>query len=397
MPATTWPLGELFTEKSHRSLEQRLVNGESVRERDVFRQSPVHFFLTRYDQTFRDIAALTGRKLRVPIANVGQLLAAAKVLPIFADHVVFSPAPLAPTTWGSWGPWLSDKEAQTLKKDFAFSDGDNHGFYRRDGMSLTWGHGYPATLALLKPLISKGFASFLPASGERGSWDRPELGLVSPRMTRLMLSPQDERQYRVEELLNGLCMEHVVSLKLGCEHVYNRITFSTLVAPDIPLGPKLGARTAALLRLKIPFLRGITVDDLSRIVADEQEALLRLRTAIDKLIESIPNDLDDDREFERVLARLQRQGLEEPLALLQQKLDRITKFARYRAAGVATGSLALAYFALAVPGLYGTLAGALGTVSLVPVINDWLKYLEEKSKLRDESFYFLLRLSELSH
>jgi hypothetical protein len=395
MTAQLWSLGRLFTEKPHRKLEQKLLSGEEVREGDVFQESPVHFFLGAYDEVFKDIAALSGRKLRVPVAGPRQLVDAAKILPIFADHVVFSPAPLAPTN-GDWGPWLTAAEAKKLRKDFVFAEGDECGFFRRAGVTLTWGSSYSSMLALLHPLISRRFASFLPASGERGVWDRPELGIVSPPAFRIMFGPDDERHYRVEQLISLLCMEHVVSHRLGCEHVYSRIVSAPLVAADIPIRPRVGARTAALLRLKIPYLKGISMDDFSRILADEHEALVRYRTAIGTLIAEIPEDLDDDRELSRILARLQRQGVDEPLALLQQKLDRIARFSRYRAAGVATGSLALAYFALAVPGLYSTISGAIGSVSLIPIVHDWLRFLEEKSKLRDESFYFLLRLANES-
>ena len=144
-----------------------------------------------------------------------------------------------------------------------------------------------------------------------------------------------------------------------------------------------------LTQLEIPYLDGIPLPLLSRIIRDEHESIAKFRLALNRAIEDI-EETSDAGDAARVVKRLQRDLLEDELNKVRQVYERVSRMNAVARVGayVSTAALSVAaVLGLAPPSI---VCGAAGVATAT--FAQLYKSFEDKRELRKSPMHFVWRI-----
>lgn len=357
-----------------------------------FKVSPMEFHLYNFDYIFKYISNVDGLKVRVPVNSFRQLFEYSKTLPLFYDHVVFSPAQLFPSCHGH--------QYRNALSEFSFHNYSiNRGKYGITSFNSDVEYFFK-WLIEAKPLIEKGIVSYLPKKGVI-DWDYEPINLPNPEIA---ISTKEALRLRGEDIIawalllgvQGQCMESVVSYKMGCQHLINSVKRYKLPVSDIPIYDLTSDNVILpiLLRLKIPWIKNIRYSDLAKILEDEYESFSSFRNGIHSSIKQIEANIHPGSDIDRIVSRIKRETIDDPLYRLEHKLRRITKYSLLKIGGYSVGAFAMALSVHMGTGLWATISSGIGGVSLYQVYKSYVEYLENCANLKESSVYYLLKMKE---
>jgi len=165
---------------------------------------------------------------------------------------------------------------------------------------------------------------------------------------------------------------------------------STLLAPA-DTGHLVSGTSDPLLNLNIPYLEGIPLPMLAKVLDDEGESLAKFRRNLDRALEDIATAKDDAEAAKRIV-KLKRDELEDELDKVRQVCEKVS-----RMNSIARSGAYLAITALSVAGVYGLAMPSVIAGCSAPVAAAlkalWDAY-EIKREARRSSMYFVWRLSK---
>lgn len=148
-----------------------------------------------------------------------------------------------------------------------------------------------------------------------------------------------------------------------------------------------------MARLEIPYLEGVPLPVLSKILKDESESLSSFRKQLGRAMEDM-EIATDPREAQQVVTKFRREILEDELDRVQQSLERVAKMNALARIGAYVGSTTLVVGGILGLGLPNIIVGASGlaTVTLAAMYKNYL----EKRQLRRSPMHLVWRLESKS-
>lgn len=139
----------------------------------------------------------------------------------------------------------------------------------------------------------------------------------------------------------------------------------------------------------LPYLEGVSFEQLSRILDDENDSLAEFRKGVREMLEGVRKEPAKSTD---ILNDLVRPATEK----IERKFKSITNIHRLKVAGVTLGTAALGLTALTTAGVGAALAGVLGASGLGLITKEYADHLKEKAELKEMPFYLLWRLGRES-
>jgi hypothetical protein len=147
----------------------------------------------------------------------------------------------------------------------------------------------------------------------------------------------------------------------------------------------------------MPYLHGLSLTNLHRVMNDEEDALIVFRNAISKVLStylSEANTLDNPHDLVSVGLQIRRDVLDPELARLNQTFKRVTQVRAIKTAGAALGTIGLLAAAISTGGLLGVVSAALGAGVSGVLSKEIAEYRSEVLSLQENPLVFRLGLEE---
>jgi hypothetical protein len=160
-------------------------------------------------------------------------------------------------------------------------------------------------------------------------------------------------------------------------------------APSLPTpiaSHTTSSRERQLFEVTIPYLRGISFQDFSSILLDEQDLISSLRLALKAAVDSAPT--------ESKISEMVRDTVDPKIDMINRRFRSIANAHAFRVAGTAIGTVALAYTAAATGGLVGAVATIAGSSGIGLLGKEYADYKTRISEIQDDPFYFLWRCKQ---
>lgn len=140
---------------------------------------------------------------------------------------------------------------------------------------------------------------------------------------------------------------------------------------------------AAMFEITVPYLKGVSFHDLSKILEDEGDLVSGLRSSIKQAINECGEDVDP---------RIVTKDIIDPrVDALNRKFKSIINSHAFRVAGAGLGTVVLAYTAVSTGGLSSAIATVCGGGGLGLLGQEYSAYREKINQLKDDPHYFLWR------
>lgn len=347
-----------------------------------FSEDPVSFLFNNYSSIVNEVSSYSTLKLRAPITNSNELFRLSRILPIFSDHIVFSPAPLWPG-----GCHIDIEKPWTEFSLYNYNYGGHLNFVPFLGEFYTW-------LISVKPLIESGNIIYLPHMGSSlHEWNYPDFNLpqLPEELTRNLL----DKKIILKNALLRILLENYISYKLGCIHILPSMTKEKLAIYDLFDDAHIkqdAQKSYALLNLKIPFLEKIDFHTLAKIKHDEYESFISFRKSVLSAVDQITNNAIDGSQIDKLVIEIQHDIIDEPLRILESKLKRISNYYFIRMAGYTISSIMLFLPVILGNGIFSTLAGTFGVVNVLNIYDTLVDCLEKYGSLSHESVFYLSKI-----
>jgi hypothetical protein len=145
----------------------------------------------------------------------------------------------------------------------------------------------------------------------------------------------------------------------------------------------VGSSTPALFEVTLPFLRGVPLRDIHRMLNDEKDLVLAFRSAIRSAVrEATKSTLTVPEIISDVV--------QPKVIALDRKLRSLQRIHRLKIGGAAMSSVALAFTATASAGSIGTGLLAIASAGGFSfVANQYSDYLAKRDELHQDPYYFL--------
>ncbi len=149
-----------------------------------------------------------------------------------------------------------------------------------------------------------------------------------------------------------------------------------------------------LLEVEVPIIREFSLNDYHRLLDDEREAVIKVRKALQGLLEQLHElsaKTDNPEEFVQRALKVRDQTIRPELAALEDQFRRITVRRSIRMSGATLATLVLSAGAIFSPQLaaYVAVLTAAGTT-----FKEYADYLGENGQLRDNPYHFLWQLKK---
>jgi len=142
------------------------------------------------------------------------------------------------------------------------------------------------------------------------------------------------------------------------------------------------------VEISIPYITNISIQDFNKILDDENDTLLNLRSALKQLIVNVKNKEGNHYEIKRDLIDPEIEKLKRQFTLI----SRIHKFKVAGATVLSTSALLISLFDVTpISGLYTLLGLGAGTSGF---IRNEADYQEKLAKLKDNPYYLLWKLKK---
>lgn len=140
---------------------------------------------------------------------------------------------------------------------------------------------------------------------------------------------------------------------------------------------------ASMFEITVPYLEGVSFQDLSNILEDEGDLVSGLRSSIKEAINECGEDVDP-----RIIAK---DVIDPKVDALNRKFKSTVNSHAFRIAGAGVGTVVLAYTAVSTGGLSSAIATVCGSGGLGLLGKEYSAYKEKVNQLRDDPHYFLWR------
>jgi hypothetical protein len=140
---------------------------------------------------------------------------------------------------------------------------------------------------------------------------------------------------------------------------------------------------SAMFEITIPYLEGVSFDDLSKILDDEGDLVSGVRQSIKQAISECGDYVDP-----RIVVK---DIIDPKVDALNRKFKSTINSHAFRIAGAAVGTVALAYTAVTTAGISSAVATVCGSGGLGLLGNEFSSYREKINSLKDDPHYFLWR------
>ncbi len=144
-----------------------------------------------------------------------------------------------------------------------------------------------------------------------------------------------------------------------------------------------------LFNISLPYLDGIEFSTLAKIIDDEQDHLVSLRTAIKKSISEIQKNKNLASEISNDVVRPE-------ISHINRKFKSITQIHSLRIAGACVSTAALSLVALTNEGWIAAIASFLGAGGIGLITNEYSEYIKSKAEVADNPYYLFWRLKKSS-
>jgi hypothetical protein len=165
----------------------------------------------------------------------------------------------------------------------------------------------------------------------------------------------------------------------------------TIAQSSIPLksGPSEQSHELDKADFVLPFIGGIPLPDLAKLLDDEEHNLSEMRAGIVTLIRSV--DKGDTNACD-VLNDVLRPAV----GKVERRFRQITNMHRVKVGGAALGTVCLSLASLTAQGILASLSPFVGAGGLGLVAKEYADYMKAKGELSDMPHYLLWRLSKLT-
>ena len=351
----------------------------------VFEVDPDDWYADHYREFLESLKRAAGFKVRVPITETwtrpkpGRVVFdMAEIHAAFyssADLVILSPSPLWPCSYCALSkPWPE------------FSDG-LWGTSR--ALGTAWFNGglghFFAWHAAMRPLIQAGSVAYLPRNFAMA---QKTLGL--PNVPRF---DSDEPYLIAQNAFVDLYLDQTLSERLGCSHVLPnsgvaRIVTSQIAHTLVPV--PLNGRAHAVIPVKLP-IAAFGIGDLVRLQREEQDSFNLFRKSLQLALRAAVAEAKTTSDLETRIKEIERDLIEQPLAALEHKLAKAQRLRLTKWAGYAAVSMSAALVAAIEPALGTAIAGGIGTVSILKIMDMYFADVEKDIQLSTEALYWLAK------
>lgn len=140
---------------------------------------------------------------------------------------------------------------------------------------------------------------------------------------------------------------------------------------------------ASMFEITIPYLEGVSFNDLSKILDDEGDLVSGVRLSIKQAISECGDNVDP-----RIVAK---DVIDPKVDALSRKFKSAINSHAFRVAGAGVGTALLAYTAVATSGISAAVATVCGSGGLGLLGREYSSYREKVNSLKDDPHYFLWR------
>jgi len=144
----------------------------------------------------------------------------------------------------------------------------------------------------------------------------------------------------------------------------------------------------ALFQITIPYLEGVDFNELAKILEDEEDLLSSFRYSIKQAILETKDTND--------ILTVRRDIIDPKVDALNRKFKSITNAHRFKIAGAAVGTVAMAYTAISTAGISSSIATVFGGGGFGLLGKEYSNHQEKTNELKDNPYYFLWRCKQVS-
>ncbi|WP_444941081.1 hypothetical protein ACJJI3_00200 [Microbulbifer sp. ZKSA004] len=143
----------------------------------------------------------------------------------------------------------------------------------------------------------------------------------------------------------------------------------------------------SMFEITIPYLEGVSFNDLEKILDDEGDLISGVRQSIKQAISECGNGVDP-----RLIAK---DIIDPKVDALNRKFNSIINSHVFRIAGASVGTVVLAYTAVATSGISSSLATICGSTGFGLLGKEYSSYKEKVNALKYDPYYFLWRCKKV--
>lgn len=318
------------------------------------------------------LSALPQYLLRCPIADESEMWSVPPIALLLSDIVLLTGGRLGESRGGPNGGLLMvSKGARPAPRhllpvrlrDKTIDCGYGYSYFHK-GIVLNW-------LRNAEKFIADGQLLYL-----------PRYALMS--MTQGL--PDDDAQ------LVSDALPKLVAVAYELSHANTR---SLISSPDTS---DLDWQTLGIGEASMPYLSGVKLDLLHRIMQDERDALVRFRRAMTDAITTCKErclGAEDPAIVREVGQEFRRDVIEPELAKLGQRFKRIVAARSVRIAGGVLGLAGLGFAALSGNAISASISAMLGAGGAGLIAKEYSDYLRDVLSLKENPWYFAWKISKL--
>lgn len=148
-------------------------------------------------------------------------------------------------------------------------------------------------------------------------------------------------------------------------------------------GPIENGRT--LFEVTLPFIKGVPLRDLAKLLADEEDGVQAFRAAVRSVVgEAVKSGRPSDELVNDVI--------QPKLLLLDRKLRSLQRIHGLKVGGAAMSSVALAFTATSAGQVGGSLLAIASAGGFGFIANQYADYVEKRDELHQDPYYFLWKV-----
>lgn len=361
-----------------------------------FSGDPFKWYYKHFDELLQQTRDKSGFKIRIVCPHLGRLNQALPAYLVLADHVVISPPPIWLCQYSglNFHPWPGFVEGL---RGLSMPRENGNRFVMMHSKAGSDDFTFPDWLLTVRPFLEEGMLSYLPrcddGSEERNfRWNHRAIHLPD-LLEKDLDTPEGVRRTALEDLL----CEHVVSEQLGCIHIDPTTAKTPLLIPRLDgwrnHSDELGSR--ALVRLRIPFVGRLPLDQLLSLLHEEASSVRAFRRSIRKALKELEGTNPDSVRLSSLVTELQGDLIDAPFATLTQRIRHAQKL-RTRKNAVYAGA-AVAGMALCWVGQPDVGKAVFAGVSIPKIMEMYYGDVERDIGLKEDALYWLYRAAAASN
>ncbi len=143
-----------------------------------------------------------------------------------------------------------------------------------------------------------------------------------------------------------------------------------------------------MFEITIPYLEGVSFDDLAKILDDEGDLISSLKLSIKAALDEIEDDVDP--------VAVAKDIIDPKVDMLNRKFKSTINSHAFKVAGAAVGTAVLAYTSVSTAGVSSAIATVCGSGGIGLLGKEYSSYRDNVNKIKDDPYYFLWKCRKLS-